>query len=110
MTIPICKVLPIGFITRTFCTDESILIHVTPLSLFLCDVHISLYCVVQSSSGLGPEAAQHHVTKILIGAREDIKYSPRAIILLIGLQIVDIKQLDDYLTKVHGYIQMGFVE
>ena len=56
--------------------------------------------MVQGSSGLGPEAAQHHVTKILIGAREDIKYSPRAIILLIGLQIVDIKQLDEYLTKV----------
>ena len=40
------------------------------------------------------------MTRILINAREDIKYSPRAIILLIGLQIVDIKQLDDYLAKV----------
>ena len=41
------------------------------------------------------------MTRILISAREDIKYSPRAIILLIGLQIVDIKQLDDYLAKVY---------
>ena len=56
--------------------------------------------VVQGGSGLGAEAAQQHVTRILIGAREDIKFSPRAIILLIGLQIVDIKQLDEYLAKV----------
>ena len=41
------------------------------------------------------------MTRILISAREDIKYSPRAIILLIGLQIVDIKQLDEYLAKVY---------
>ena len=55
---------------------------------------------LQGSSGLGAETAQRHVTRILISAREDIKYSPRAIILLIGLQIVDIKQRDEYLAKV----------
>ena len=43
-----------------------------------------------------------HVTRILLNAREDIKYSPRAIILLIGLQIVDMKQLDEHLAKVGG--------
>ncbi len=42
-----------------------------------------------------------HVTRILLGAREDIKYSPRAIILLIGLQIVDMRKLDEHLAKVH---------
>ena len=56
--------------------------------------------LVKGSCGLGAETAQRHVTRILINAREDIKYSPRAIILLIGLQIVDIKQLDEYLAKV----------
>ena len=44
--------------------------------------------------------AMHHVTHILLGARDDIKYSPRAIILLIGMQIVDMKLLDDFLAKV----------
>lgn len=40
------------------------------------------------------------MTRILLGAREDIKYSPRAIILLIGLQIVDMRKLDEHLAKV----------
>ena len=44
----------------------------------------------------------YHVTRILLSAREDIKYSPRAIILLIGMQIVDMKQLDEHLAKVGG--------
>ena len=38
--------------------------------------------------------------RILLNAREDIKYSPRAIILLIGMQIVDMKLLDEHLAKV----------
>ena len=33
-------------------------------------------------------------------AREEIKYSPWAIILLIGMQIVDMKLLDEHLAKV----------
>ena len=37
---------------------------------------------------------------MLLETREDIKYSPRALILLIGLQLVDMKQLDDFLSKV----------
>ena len=37
---------------------------------------------------------------MLIETREDIKYSPRALILLIGLQLVDMKQLDEFLAKV----------
>ena len=63
---------------------------------------LCVYYMVQGTSGLGAEAAQQHVTRILVGAREDIKFSPRAIILLIGLQIVDIKQLDEYLAKVRA--------
>ena len=56
--------------------------------------------MVQGHSGLGPETAMYHVTRILLSAREDIKYSPRAIILLIGMQIVDMKLLDEHLAKV----------
>ena len=37
---------------------------------------------------------------MLMETREDIKYSPRALILLIGLQLVDMKQLDEFLAKV----------
>ena len=57
--------------------------------------------MIQGPSGLGPDSAMCHVTRILLSAREDIKYSPRAIILLIGMQIVDMKMLDDHLAKVH---------
>lgn len=56
--------------------------------------------MIQGHSGLGPVMAMHHVTRILLGARDDIKYSPRAIILLIGMQIVDMKLLDEFLAKV----------
>lgn len=64
------------------------------------DCHLLILKMIQGPSGLGPEAAMYHVTRILLGAREDVKYSPRAIILLIGLQIVDMKQLDEHLAKV----------
>ena len=64
------------------------------------DCHLLILKMVQGHSGLGPVIAMHHVTRILLGAREDIKYSPRAIILLIGMQIVDMKLLDEYLAKV----------
>ncbi|XP_064398380.1 CCR4-NOT transcription complex subunit 1-like [Halichondria panicea] len=64
------------------------------------DCHLLILKMIQSHSGLGPEAAMAHVTRILLGAREDIKYSPRAIILLIGLQIVDMRKLDEHLAKV----------
>ena len=60
--------------------------------------------MVQGHSGLGPETAMYHVTRILLNAREDIKYSPRAIILLIGMQIVDMKLLDEHLAKVCAYV------
>lgn len=43
-----------------------------------------------------------HITRILLNACDDIKYSPRAIILLIGLQNMDMKQLDEHLAKVGG--------
>ncbi len=39
---------------------------------------------------------------MLMETREDIKYSPRALILLIGLQLVDMKQLDEFLAKVRA--------
>ena len=64
------------------------------------DCHLLILKMVQGHSGLGPETAMYHVTRILLGAREDIKYSPRAIILLIGMQIVDMKLLDEHLAKV----------
>ncbi len=64
------------------------------------DCHLLILKMVQGHSGLGPVIAMHHVTLILLGAREDIKYSPRAMILLIGMQIVDMKLLDEYLAKV----------
>ena len=38
--------------------------------------------------------------RILLSAREDIKYSPRVITLLIGMQIADMKLLDEHLAKV----------
>jgi hypothetical protein len=41
-----------------------------------------------------------YTCRILLSAREEIKYSPRAIILLIGMQIVDMKLLDEHLAKV----------
>ena len=66
------------------------------------DCHLLILKMVQGHSGLGPETAMYHVTRILLSAREDIKYSPRAIILLIGMQIVDMKQLDEHLAKVGG--------
>ncbi len=64
------------------------------------DCHLLILKMIQGHSGLGPVVAMHHVTRILLGAREEIKYSPRAIILLIGMQIVDMKLLDEYLAKV----------
>ena len=64
------------------------------------DCHLLLLKMIQGSSGLGAAMAMHHVTRILLGARDDIKYSPRAIILLIGMQIVDMKLLDDFFAKV----------
>lgn len=64
------------------------------------DCHLLILKMIQGLCGLGPETAMYHVTRILLSAREDIKYSPRAIILLIGMQIVDMKQLDEYLAKV----------
>ena len=64
------------------------------------DCHLLILKMIQNPSGLGADATMHHVTRLLLNAREDIKYSPRAIILLIGLQIVDMKQLDEFLAKV----------
>lgn len=64
------------------------------------DCHLLILKMVQGHSGLGAAVAMHHVTRILLGAREDIKYSPRAMILLIGMQIVDMKLMDEYLAKV----------
>ena len=64
------------------------------------DCHLLILKMIQGHSGLGPVMAMHHVTRILLGARDDIKYSPRAIILLIGMQIVDMKLLDEFLAKV----------
>ena len=46
---------------------------------------------------------------MLMEAREDIKYSPRALILLIGLQLVDMKQLDEFLAKVYYKAQTLFL-
>lgn len=63
------------------------------------DCHLLILKMIQNPSGLGADATMHHVTRLLLNAREDIKYSPRAIILLIGLQIVDMKQLDEFLAK-----------
>lgn len=63
------------------------------------DCHLLILKMIQGSCGLGADQTMHHVTQILLNAREDIKYSPRAIILLIGLQIVDMKSLDEYLAK-----------
>ena len=54
----------------------------------------------QDHRALGPRASCRLVTKMLMETREDIKYSPRALILLIGLQLVDMKQLDEFLAKV----------
>jgi len=64
------------------------------------DCHLLILKMIQGHSGLGPVMAMQHVTRILLGARDDIKYSPRAIILLIGMQIVDMKLLDDFLAGV----------
>ena len=64
------------------------------------DCHLLILKMIQNPSGLGADSTMHHVTRLLLNAREDIKYSPRAIILLIGLQIVDMKQLDEFLAKV----------
>ena len=58
--------------------------------------------MIQGSSGLGAVMAIHHVTHILLGASVDIKYSPHAIFLLIGIKIVDMKLLDDFFAKVCG--------
>ena len=55
---------------------------------------------MKSNTLLNTVAACRLVTKMLLETREDIKYSPRALILLIGLQLVDMKQLDEYLAKV----------
>ena len=66
------------------------------------DCHLLILKMIQGPSGLGPDSAMRHVTRILLSAREDIKYSPRAIILLIGMQIVDMKMLDEYLAKVRS--------
>jgi hypothetical protein len=41
-----------------------------------------------------------YTCRILLSVREEIKYSPRAIMLLIGMQIVDMKLLDEHLAKV----------
>ena len=67
------------------------------------DCHLLILKMIQGHSGLGPVMAMHHVTRILLGARDDIKYSPRAIILLIGMQIVDMKLLDDFLAGVCNF-------
>lgn len=65
-------------------------------------MHFKIYllCLHQDQRALGPSAACRLVTKMLVETREDIKYSPRALILLIGLQLVDMKQLDEFLAKV----------
>lgn len=73
------------------------------------DCHLLILKMVQGHSGLGSAVAMHHVTRILLGAREDIKYSPRAIILLIGMQIVDMKLLDEYLAKVSSSCKLSDV-
>ena len=70
------------------------------------DCHLLILKMIQGHSGLGPEPAMRYVTRILLSAREDIKYSPRAIILLIGMQIVDMKQLDEHLAKVGAGISV----
>ena len=40
------------------------------------------------------------VTQMLLECRDELKYSARAIVLLIGIQLVDMKALDMHLAKV----------
>lgn len=43
--------------------------------------------------------AHRQVTKMLMECRDELKYSARAIVLLIGIQVVDMKDLDLHLAK-----------
>ena len=70
------------------------------LIMFYLHIHVPLIFWIQDQRALGPVASCRLVTKMLMETREDIKYSPRALILLIGLQLVDMKQLDEFLAKV----------
>ena len=64
------------------------------------DCHVLLLRIIQGSTGLGAAMAMHHVTHIFLGASDGIIYNPHAIILLISMQIVDIKLLDEFFAKV----------
>ena len=61
---------------------------------------ISILLTIKSPSCLGSDLARHHVTRILLSAREDIKYNPECLFSLIVMPIVDMKVLDKYLAKV----------
>ena len=69
------------------------------VTLFFLYVSCDCPCGWQDSRALGPMASCRLVSKMLLETREDIKYSPRALILLIGLQLVDMRQLDEFLAK-----------
>ncbi|XP_065914765.1 CCR4-NOT transcription complex subunit 1-like isoform X2 [Dysidea avara] len=63
------------------------------------DVHLLVLRLLQEPRALGPQAACRHVTRMLLECRDELKFTPRALILLIGTQLVEIKELDVFLCK-----------
>ena len=53
-------------------------------------MYIDNYCVI----------VYRHVTRMLLECRDELKFTPRALILLIGTQLVEMKELDNFLCKV----------
>ena len=62
------------------------------------DCHLFVLKMIQGCAGLDAAMIKHHVTCFLQGAMDNIKYSPHAIILLIDMQLVDMKLLDDFFS------------
>ena len=50
------------------------------------DCHLLILKMIQNPSGLGADSTRHHVTKLLLNAREAIKYSPLFSILHVQVQ------------------------
>lgn len=61
-------------------------------------MHVECCLVLTPAPPPGP-SPHRQVTKMLMECRDELKYSARAIVLLIGIQVVDMKDLDLHLAK-----------
>lgn len=62
-------------------------------------LHLGRVSPVALSTAIACCPSLRQVTKMLMECRDELKYSARAIVLLIGIQLVDMKDLDLHLAK-----------